>query len=143
MKKVNLFILLYLMFLCSCQTKQSPSTKKTGDTWSFPDSLDAVKVAPKSHEVLLENAKVRVLLVKIEPGEKEPMHTHAWESVMMVDHPSRIRYYDANDKILYESPKENFSYEPQAAKWMEAEGVHAIENIDTTAFIARRVELKN
>ncbi len=143
MKKLT-SLLLTLSILCyNCQPTVTPSTKKVGENWTFPDSLDAVKIAPKSHEVLLENEKVRVLLVKLNPGEKEPMHTHVWESVMMVDHPARIRYYDVNDKILYETPKENFSYEARKPNWMDAEGVHAIENIDTTAFIARRIELKN
>jgi len=44
--------------------------------------------------------------------------------------------------ILQNWPKDNFSYDPKAAQWMEAKGVNAIENIDTTVFMARRVELK-
>ena len=37
---------------------------------------DVVKVAPEHYKVLLENDKVRVLEVRIKPGEKEAMHAH-------------------------------------------------------------------
>ena len=68
-----------------------------------PHEGDAVAAAPDSHDVLLENEQVRVVEVVIRPGEKEPVHTHRWPSVMMVDCAARIRYYDG-DNVAYESP---------------------------------------
>lgn len=65
-----------------------------GSTWLWPDSLDAVVAAPGSHRVLLENTHARVLEITIQPGAREPEHTHAWPSVMVIDAPARIRYYE-------------------------------------------------
>ena len=39
-------------------------------------NLDAVKVAPESYKVLLENDRVRVLEYRIKPGYKNAMHSH-------------------------------------------------------------------
>jgi quercetin dioxygenase-like cupin family protein len=55
--------------------------------------MDALVAAPGSHRVLLENDWVRVLEVVIEPGAREPEHTHQAPSVMIVDEPAPIRYY--------------------------------------------------
>lgn len=61
--------------------------------WPWPEELDGVIAAPDSHRVLIDNDSVRVLEVRIEPGRVEPEHVHAMPSVMIVDGPSRIRYY--------------------------------------------------
>lgn len=53
--------------------------------------MDARHAAPASHRVLLDNDRVRVLEVVIEPGAREPEHTHRAVSVMIVDEPARIR----------------------------------------------------
>ena len=62
-------------------------------TWVWPQTMDALVAAPGSHRVLLENDWVRVLEVVIEPGAREPEHTHQAPSVMIVDEPAPIRYY--------------------------------------------------
>jgi quercetin dioxygenase-like cupin family protein len=63
----------------------------TEQPWSWPETMDALVAAPGSHRVLLENDRVRVLEVVIEPRTREPEHTHRAESVMIVDEPARIR----------------------------------------------------
>ena len=50
--------------------------------WAWPDELDALTAAPKHHRRLLENERVRVLEVRIGPGEIVPVHTHRWPSVI-------------------------------------------------------------
>jgi hypothetical protein len=70
---------------------ESNSTAQRSMAW--PDDLDACIAAPASHHVLFENDAVRVLEVIIEPGTREPLHTHRTPSVMIVDRPARIRYY--------------------------------------------------
>jgi hypothetical protein len=65
----------------------------TQQPWPWPDTMDALLAAPASHHVLLDNGRVRVLEVVIEPGAREPEHTHRAPSVMMLDEPARIRYY--------------------------------------------------
>jgi hypothetical protein len=66
--------------------------------------MDALLAAPASHRVLLENDRVRVLEVVIEPRTREPEHTHQAASVMIVDEPARIRYY-VGHAMQFESPE--------------------------------------
>ena len=63
----------------------------TEPPWPWPTTMDALVAAPASHRVLLENDRVRVLEVVIEPRIREPEHTHQAASVMIVDEPAGIR----------------------------------------------------
>jgi quercetin dioxygenase-like cupin family protein len=85
--------------------------------WPYSNSLDALKAAPKSHKLILENDKVRIIEVVIEPGLREPQHTHKWPSVMIVDKPTRIVYYDENNNATVIS-REDTVYHP-IIEWME------------------------
>ncbi len=68
----------------------------------MPNETDAVIAAPNSHKVLLENDDVRVVEVIVLPGQKEPMHTHAWKSVMIVDSSTKIKYHnETNGGVEY------------------------------------------
>ena len=49
---------------------------KTGAPASTPITLDPVKLDPKYHIVVLENARVRALRTILEPGIKSPLHEH-------------------------------------------------------------------
>lgn len=53
--------------------------------WHWPESMDAVRAAPKNHKVLFENDHIRVLEVTAQPGETENMHGHPWPSVFAID----------------------------------------------------------
>src|SRR3989454_5319469 len=46
--------------------------------WSnrIQQDLDPLKVAADTHKLVLENAFVRVLEVRVPPGKTEPMHQH-------------------------------------------------------------------
>ncbi len=97
--------------------------------------FDAAKVSSKTHKVLFENDNVRVLEVKIQPGEKEPAHTHPYKSITIIQTPSRIRYYDEDDNVLEE-------VDLQGVSWLEPMGLHAAENIGDTVFQGYRIEMK-
>ena len=112
----------------------------TGQPWPWPETMDALIAAPASHRVLLENDRVRVLEVVIEPGAREPEHTHQAASVMIVDEPARIRYY-AGGALQFESPARAGSPSGVRVRWMEPEGPHSVENIDQRRYHAIRVEL--
>ena len=75
----------------------------TEQPWSWPETMDALVAAPASHRVLLENDRVRVLEVVIDPRTREPEHTHRAQGVMIVDEPARIRYY-VGSVMQFESP---------------------------------------
>jgi hypothetical protein len=103
--------------------------------------MDALQAAPGSHRVLLENDRVRVLEVVIEPGAREPEHTHQAASVMIVDEPARIRYY-AGGELRFESRVGSGSPPGVRVRWLEPEGPHSVENIDEHRYHAIRIELK-
>jgi len=103
--------------------------------------MDAPLAAPASHRVVLENERVRVLEVTIEPGVREPGHTHQAASVMIVDEPAQIRYYAAG-ALRFESPARTGPPPGVRVRWMEPEGPHAVENIDQHRYHAVRIELR-
>ena len=113
----------------------------TGQPWPWPQTMDALLAAPGSHRLVLENDRVRVLEVVIEPGEREPAHTHQAPSVMIVDEPARIRYYQG-DALLFESQARPRSGSDMRVRWMEPEGPHSVGNIDQRRYHAIGVELK-
>ena len=113
----------------------------TQQPWPWPETMDALQAAPASHRLLLDNDRVRVLDVAIEPGAREPEHTHQAASVMIIDEPARIRYYQG-DALLFESQAPSESQPGVRVRWMEPEGPHSVENTDEHRYHAIRIELK-
>jgi hypothetical protein len=109
--------------------------------WPWPETMDALQAAPASHRLLMDNDQVRVLDVAIEPGAREPEHTHQAASVMIIDEPARIRYYQG-EALLFESRARSGSQPGVRVRWMEPEGPHSVENIDEHRYHAIRIELK-
>jgi len=113
----------------------------TRQPWPWPQTMDALRAAPTSHRLLLDNDRVRVLGVIIEPGAREPEHTHQAASVMIVDEPAQIRYYQGGE-LLFESQSRSGSQPGVRVRWMEPEGPHSVQNIDQHRYHAIRIELK-
>jgi hypothetical protein len=113
------------------------ATMTTQQPWPWPPALDALRAAPASHRLILEDDRTRVLEVTIEPGAYEPEHTHQAPSLMIVDKPARIRYYKAG-AVLFETR----ACPGPEVRWMEPEGPHSVENIDSRPYHAFRIELK-
>jgi hypothetical protein len=88
--------------------------------------------------VLLETPEIRVLEIVIEPGAREPQHVHRSPSVMIVDEPARIRYYDS-ETLTFTSPP-TVDRAAIRATWMPPEGPHSVENIDEHTYHAFRIE---
>jgi hypothetical protein len=121
---------------------------------SWPPELDAVRAAPQSHRVLIDNDRVRVLEVIVEPGQQEPVHTHQWPSVMYVTEAAPLRYDLARPVDgRWTVPPAPTAADPRASRptapagerppaYMEPEGPHAVSNLGPTRFRAIRVELK-
>ena len=110
-------------------------------TSKWDRNLDVVIAAPRSHEILLENDKVRVVKVTIMPHQKEPFHNHKWSSIMIVYNSTRLRYFDKNGKFM-ELPKRNVSPENPFVEWLDPEKLHAVENLDAASYNAIRIEIK-
>jgi len=112
--------------------------KPKSTEWPWGQELDAVEAAPDSHKVIFENDSVRLLKVCILPGIKEPFHIHQWPSKMIVLESTRINYYDETGKsTTYEERETPFE------ESLEPEGLHAVENIDSSkSYVGFRLEYK-
>jgi len=121
---------------------QEPSTAAQHRPWPWPESTDAVVAAPGNHTIVLENDRVRVLEVTVRPGEKEPLHSHRWPSVLHIEQAGDFRDYDGEGKVLFDSTKAPAITYP-VTRWQEPQAPHAIENLSKTVTIRLvRVELK-
>ncbi|HEX5302089.1 MAG TPA: hypothetical protein VFW50_34370 [Streptosporangiaceae bacterium] len=89
----------------------------------------------------MENNRVRVLEVVIEPGTHEPEHTHQVPSVMIVDEPAPIRYYQGGTQLA-ESPARCGPAPGVRVRWIEPEGPHSAENTGQHRYHVTRVELR-
>lgn len=110
----------------------------------WPEDLDAVRAAPAQHRVLLENAPVRVLDTRIEPGESTPVHTHCWPAVHYVLAWSDFVRRDAQGGILLDTRTAGSAgaLEPATARWGDPLAPHSLENVGLTPLHIISVELK-
>jgi hypothetical protein len=90
--------------------------EQKGQSMASPDLRRAA-----SHRLLLENDRVRVLEVAIEPRTRQPGHTHQEVSVMIIDEPARIGYY-AGDALRFESQARSGSPPGVRVRGIEPEG---------------------
>jgi quercetin dioxygenase-like cupin family protein len=121
---------------------QQPAKYDPNDPATWPDTLDATVAAPQNHKVVLENERVRVLEVTVQPGEREPVHGHKWPSVMYVMAEDLIRDYDRDGKLLYDSATDNARLKTPYTVWMPPQAPHSVENLSKTPLRLLRVELK-
>ena len=105
---------------------------------------DAVIAAPNSHEVLFEDEHTRVLKIQIQPGLKEPFHTHQWPSEMMIIIAANIIYYDYYDENNKSRKIERPARQKRnlVVESLAPEPLHAVENIDIIPYLGIRVEYK-
>jgi quercetin dioxygenase-like cupin family protein len=121
---------------------QKPLKYDSNNPPTWPDALDATVAAPQNHKVLLENERVRVLEVTVQPGEREPVHGHKWPSVMYVMAEDLIRDYDSEGKLLYDSRTDKARMKTPYTIWMPPQAPHSVENLSKTPLRLLRVELK-
>lgn len=126
----------------SSSSAHAASSAESTSSCPWPAHLDAVSAAPKSHRVVLENERVRVLDVTIEPGEREPVHTHCWPSVVHSMYGRLTRTYDAEGKVTREVKVAPDPSEFPKTSWFEPTPPHAVENLDSGPTRLLRVEVK-
>lgn len=112
------------------------------DFSKWPASLDAVAAAPRNHKVLLENDRVRVLSVTVEPGEKELPHRHSRPSVIYVIARDDILDTDLDGKVLLDTRAAPNLPPPPYAVWMPSQPPHHVLNRAKTPVRLIRIELK-
>ena len=108
-----------------------------------PADLDAITAAPDNHAVLLENDTVRVLDTRIAPGERTPVHTHQWPSVLCILSWSDFIRYDADGQVLVDSRAFTAKTDLGATFWSDALGPHSAENVGNQELRVITVELKH
>jgi hypothetical protein len=114
----------------------------SADAWPWPDSLDALVAAPKSHRLLFENERVRVLEVRIAPGEFVPVHTHRWPGAIYIAKQSDFIRRDAQGTILFDSRTAGPPPREPMVNWTGSIPPHSVENIGTTEILLITTELK-
>ena len=87
--------------------------------------LDVLEVPKSGYNLIMENEKVRVMEMKLKPGEKSLMHNHPNDHVVYV-------FNNAKFKLSFPDGNSNeFELKAGQALWIEA-GPHETENIGTT-----------
>ena len=85
---------------------------------------DATKVAPHVYKVLFENERVRLLEVKMQPGDKTEMHSH----------PDNLIYVLSDGKVTFTAPSgeaAELAVTAGESLWMDATE-HATDNVGGT-----------
>ncbi len=111
-----------------CQPVAAPSLPAT----------DAVTIHDSNISVVLENAYVRVLSVRVPPHEKDPWHTHTWPAVVVhFRKPPSRRLTPDGKKVPQEEMKDmRVTFDPSS------QPLHSIENLGGVMNQAYRIELK-
>lgn len=88
------------------------------------------------HEILIDNARVRVNRLVLKPGESSKLHTHRMHGLGIIVYDSKI------ELIAPDGTKRTL--EPKAGDhaWQNAGTTHIIKNIGSTIFEAIDIELK-
>lgn len=96
---------------------------------------DPVKVAPKNVKVVFENDRVRVIEVRIKPGEKIPVHSHPANVTIALS--------DFKGKFVSDSGEPTVKqFKLDTVLWSEPI-THASENVGSTEIHAIAIELKD
>jgi hypothetical protein len=100
-----------------------------------PPGEDPLNISPQYYTIRFENDQVRVLEYRLQPGEKEPMHTH----------PAGVVHYlsDAIFRtVLPDGTVSEGSVTNGDVNWRDLTR-HSAENIGTTEAHALAIELKS
>jgi hypothetical protein len=95
---------------------------------------DPVKLSPQLYSVRFENDRLRVLEYRLQPGQKEPMHSH----------PPGVVYTFSDATLRTATPDGKTSEGPRTAgalDWRDFT-THSAENIGATEAHALAIELK-
>ncbi len=96
---------------------------------------DVMVAAKNAYQVLMENENVRVMEVRLKPGEKAPMHNHPNSHVVYVKTDSKLKltFPDGKDNVI--------DLKAGQSLWLDA-GPHEAENVGKTDFDNLVIEVK-
>lgn len=96
---------------------------------------DVLQVASAAYTLLLDNDKVRVMEVRLKPGQKAPMHNHPNDHVVFVMQDAKFRLTFPNRK------SQDVELKSGKVIWMDA-GQHETENVGPTDGYNLVIEVK-
>lgn len=99
---------------------------------NIPDVLVAASAA---YKLLLENERVRVMEIRLKPGQTAPMHNHPNDHVVIVknDTQMKLSFPDGKDAL--------FDLKAGQVLWIDA-GPHEAKNTGTTDAANLVIEVK-
>jgi hypothetical protein len=114
-----------------------------GGAWPWPEELDALRAASKTHSLVFENDRVRVLEVRIAPGETVPVHTHRWQSVIHRQSGGHYIRRDGQGNVLHDTREDSAPPKTPVAVWTDRLPPHSVENVGEEEIRLFTVELKD
>lgn len=99
--------------------------------------------APEYHRAILENDAVRVLDVRIPPGDTVPAHQHDLPSIFITLSPADLVFRNLSGETVGSVRRTREPTPNPEVRWQDpASAPRIVSNIDTVEFHALRVELK-
>jgi hypothetical protein len=111
--------------------------------WPWPDSLDALVAAPRHHQLLLEDERVRVLHTRIAAGDVVPLHTHRWGAIAYLQSWSHFIRRNETGEILFDSRQAGDPPKIPRAQWVQRLPPHTIENLGPLEISIVMIEFKD
>ena len=96
---------------------------------------DPVSVSPKLYKMILDNDQVRVLDIRMKPGDKSPMHSHP-NSVIYALSSGTVRFTGEDGK------SNDVKFETGECLWRPAEK-HEPQNVGKSEVHVIQIELKH
>jgi hypothetical protein len=117
----------------------SPFHNVTVELLKSPAFLADVSKLPKQagREPLLENARVRVYRLSLEPGESSAIHNHPLPGLGVAITAGKIEITTKG-----KARPDRLSLPPADVRWRAGAGTHSIKNVGKTRFEAIDIELK-
>jgi hypothetical protein len=98
--------------------------------------------AGEYHRLLFENERVRILEVRIGPGQRVPVHTHRWPSAIYIVSASDFIRRDGEGKILFDSRAAGPLPATPTVQWTDPLPPHSVENVGRSEILLITTELK-
>lgn len=105
-------------------------------------TYEPVAAAGDHHVPIIENDRVRVLRVVIEPGETVPYHQHTMQSVFVTLEPATLVFKDLDGNELRRVEASAFQGLPRVEWRNAAPAPRSVQNVGTTTLRALRIEFK-
>ena len=111
---------------------------------ALDESLDGTVAAPDHHKILFENDRVRIVELRVGPGETVPAHTHRWPTVNYVVSLGDFLSRDAEGNLKSDSRTGNSDIKEGGVFCLPPfPPLHSVENIGNKEVHGIAVELKD